>query len=400
MVDAAPVLTRLEAETETMIAETTRLAELDSGSGDDAGIRAVCDRLGEILVGVHGFVVTPRVEGGLSATLSTGHPGERVLVVGHADTVWPAGTVAGWSVQRQAELLSGPGVGDMKACLVMAAHAVSAARATAGLRGIAEIELLVVPDEELGSVGSRGWIEDRALGAAACLGLEAAWPGGGVDVERGAVGAITVTAYGRAAHAAGHEGTGVSAVAALAPLVGELEALSRPQRGMLVTVGIFRGGTARQVVSDLAQLSVDLRAPETGSAQRLLARIDAIVQRADAAGETRVVRSGGITRPAMPRAASDELYALMQARASALHIPIRPVSSRGGSDASFPAALGVPTIDGLGPVCHDSCARGERIEIASLAQRGALMALLLCDLGETWASRRDQARSGKVDAPE
>jgi glutamate carboxypeptidase len=192
----------------------------------------------------------------------------------------------------------------------------------------------------------------------------------------------------------------VSAVAALAPLVGELEALSRPQRGMLVTVGIFRGGTARQVVSDLAQLSVDLRAPETGSAQRLLARIDAIVQRADAAGETRVVRSGGITRPAMPRAASDELYALMQARASALHIPIRPVSSRGGSDASFPAALGVPTIDGLGPVCHDSCARGERIEIASLAQRGALMALLLCDLGETWASRRDQARSGKVDAPE
>ena len=391
MVDPRSVLTRLQGETETMIVRTTELAQLDSGSGDRAGIAAVCDRFGGWLTTDHGFAVAARPEGGLAATLTTGQSGGRVLVVGHADTVWPPGTAAGWPVARTGEMLSGPGVGDMKGCLVMAAHAVSAARAATGLRGIAELELLVIPDEELGSVGSRGWIEDRAQGAAACLGLEAAWPGGGVDVERGAVGAITVTAHGRTAHAAGHEGSGVSAVAALAPLVAELEALSRPQQGLLVTVGIFQGGTARQVVPELAQLFVDLRAPQTGQAEQLLAEIDAVVAHADAAGAgaadgARVRRDGGVTRPAMPRAAAEDLYALARTRARELEIPIHPVSSRGGSDASFPAALGVPTLDGLGPVCHDSCARDERIEIASLAQRGALMALLLCDLGDRWAS--------------
>jgi len=400
MVDGRAVLARLQGETEEMISLTTALSAIDSGSGDQAGIATVCELFGSRLTDAHGFTVSPRPEGGLRATLTTGHPGERVLVLGHADTVWQAGTAGEWSVVRTQEMLSGPGVGDMKGCLVMAAHAVSAARAASGLRGIAEVELLVVPDEELGSVGSRGWIEDRARGAAACLGLEAAWPGGGVDVERGAVGAITVTAHGRTAHAAGHEGAGVSAVAALAPLVGELEALSRPHEGLLVTVGIFRGGTARQVVPDHAELSVDLRAPETVQALALLDQIDAAVHRAGAISEARLVRGGGITRPAMPRTVSGELYALMAVRASELAVPLHPVNSRGGSDASFPAALGVPTIDGLGPVCHDSCARTERIEIASLAQRGALMALLLCDLGQTWASRRAQASSGKVDAPE
>jgi glutamate carboxypeptidase len=389
MVDGRAVLARLQRETEAMVALTSALSAIDSGSGDRAGIVAVCELLGARLRDEHGFSVTQRPTGGLSAVLATGDPGRRVLVVGHADTVWPAGTAATWPVARDEEMLSGPGVGDMKGCLVMAAHAISAARAAGGLRGIAEIEYLVIPDEELGSEASRPWIEQRAGGASACLGLEAAWPGGGVDVQRGAVGAITVTAHGRTAHAAGHEGTGASAVAALAPLVTELEALSRPQEGLIVTVGIFTGGTARQVVPDRAQLSVDLRAPATPQAERLLAAIDAAVARADGVGEVRIVRGGGITRPAMPRAAADDLYGLARARARELQIPIHPVSSRGGSDASFPAALGVPTLDGLGPICHDSCARGERIEIASLAQRGVLMALLLCDLGDRWAAGDD-----------
>ncbi len=88
----------------------------------------------------------------------------------------------------------------------------------------------MVADEELGSVSSRDWIEERARGASACLGLEAGWPGGGVVVARGAVGALTLRAAGRSAHCAGHEGRGASAVSALAPLVAELERLSRPER--------------------------------------------------------------------------------------------------------------------------------------------------------------------------
>ncbi len=385
MVDAEPVLGALRARTEAMIAQTAELVALDSGSGDVTGIAAVCARLGAQLSEEHGFAVRPRARGGLTATLTTGHPGRRLLVVGHADTVWPAGTATAWPVSRDDTMLGGPGVGDMKACLVMAAHAVTVARQAGGLAGISAVELLVVPDEELGSVASRPWIEDRAHGAGACLGLEAAWPGGGVDIERGAVGAITVAARGRTAHAAGHEGAGVSAVSALAPLVTALERLSHPADGILVSVGIFRGGVARQVVPDHAELVVDLRAPTTAQAEELLASIDAAVAAAGATAGVTLVRGGQITRPAMPRAATERLYAVACRRAGELRIPIRPVSSRGGSDASFPAALGVETLDGLGPVCHDSCARGERIEIDSLAQRGALLALLICDLGAGWA---------------
>jgi glutamate carboxypeptidase len=379
MLDGRALALRLESEIGTMVAETTSLAAIDSGSDDADGIARVCDELGRVL-SASGFVITSRREGGLAATMTGGdRAGPRVLIVGHADTVWPAGTAADWPAQRDGDLLSGPGVGDMKGCLVMAAHVCTAVRDAGGLTGIGELELLVVPDEELGSVGSRDWIERRARDSDACLGLEAGWPGGGLDVERGAVGALRLTATGRTAHAAGHEGTGASAVAALAPLVAELERLSDPDQGRLVTVGVFRGGVARQVVPDHAELLIDLRAPTTSAGDELLTGIRSVVAAATA-GEVRLALSGGVTRPAFPRAASEWLYARAVAHAAGLGIPVTPVASRGGSDASFAAALGLPTLDGLGPICHDSCARGERIEISSLATRGALMGLLIADL--------------------
>ena len=276
----------------------------------------------------------------------------------------------------------------------MAAHAAAAARDAGALEGVAEIELLVIPDEELGSVASRPWIEQRAEGATGCLGLEAGWPGGGGVVERGAVGAVAVTAAGRTAHAAGHEGRGASAVAGLAPLVTALEALSRPDEGLLVSVGVFRGGVARQVVPDRAELSVDLRAASSHGADALMQAVIATVREARPPAGVTLTLGGGITRPAWPRSASERLWERARARAAQLGVPLHAVASRGGSDASFAAALGVPTLDGLGPICHDSCARGERIEIASLSERAALMALLIADLGAGQA--RD---SGNVDAP-
>lgn len=381
------LLDALRSQTEAMVSETEALVRIDSGTDDRAGVARVSEAVGELLRS-HGFTLAPgRAGGGLAATLACGH-GPGLLIVGHADTVWPAGTASAWPVQRQDGMLSGPGVGDMKSCLVMAAHAVSAAQ-RAGVSGVGTVELLIVPDEEHGSVASRGWIEDRARGAGACLGLEAGWPGGGVVVARGAVGALRVRAQGRSAHAAGHEDRGASAVAALAPLVGELEALTRSDDGVLVSVGVFRGGVARQVVPDDAELLVDLRAPDAASADALLERVRAVLAApgAGATGEVRVSLEGGITRPAFPRGASDTLWALAHARARDLGLALEPVSSRGGSDASFAAAIGVPTLDGLGPICHDSCARGERIEIASLAERAALMACMIGDLGASWHRR-------------
>jgi glutamate carboxypeptidase len=387
----------LRAREPELLAAIGALAAIDSGSYDADGVARVAGAFGALLAD-RGFEVVERPVARrgpqLTATLALGG-GPRVLVVGHADTVWPAGTAGGWPVARDGDMLGGPGVGDMKASLVMAAFAIDAARRTGALDALGAIELLVVPDEELGSVDSRAWIEHCARGAAACLGLEAGWPGGGVVVARGAVGAVVVRAHGRTAHAAGHEGEGASAVAALAPLVAAIEECSERERGMLATVGIFRGGEARQVVPGEAELHVDLRAPGAAEADALVERVRGVVaaaerraasaERAAAERPRRAVHfavAGGITRPAFPPAASHELHARASARATELGIPLHPVTSRGGSDASFAAALGVPTIDGLGPICHDSCARGERIEIASLADRGALLAGLLSDIAD------------------
>jgi glutamate carboxypeptidase len=400
MVDGAAILARLRDETEAMIAETAQLASIDSGSGDADGLARVRDAYTALLIDL-GFAVVARAQGGLTATAGEDPNRPRTLVVGHTDTVWPQGTAAAWPVRREGSMLSGPGVGDMKGCLVMAAHAIAAIRDARGADRTNSIELLLVDDEELGSVSSRPWIEARARGAAACLGLEAGWPGGGVVCERGAVGALEVVATGRTAHAAGHEDRGASAVAALSPLVAALESLTHADREVLVSVGIFRGGSARQVVPDHAQLAVDVRAPDTAIADEVVAQIGRLVQAAGGGGVA-VALSGGVTRPAMPAAASRRLFKLAGVRAAQLGIPLQRRRSRGGSDAAFPAALRVATLDGLGPICHDSCARGEWIEIDSLATRGALMALLLDDVcdGRLAGAQGVQARdSGNVDAP-
>lgn len=380
MVGAGALRDELREQTPAMVDEITALASIDSGSYDAAGVDRVADGYAALFA-ARGCTIArrPLPERGhhLTARLEVGD-GPTVLVVGHADTVWPAGTAATWPVARDGDWLSGPGVGDMKGCVVMAAHAIDVARRH-GLDGLGAVEVLLVPDEELGSPGSRAWIEERARLADACLGLEAGWPGGGVVVARGAVGALYVTAHGRTAHCAAHEDEGASAVAALAPLVGALHDCGRPDEGVRVSVGVFRGGTARQVVPDEAELHVDLRAPTAAGADALLERIDAVLA-AHARPGVRIATHGGFTRPPMEPAVSGALWELARARAAELPIPLEAVRTRGGSDASFAAALGVETLDGLGPICHDSCARGERIEISSLADRGAVFAGLLLDL--------------------
>lgn len=368
MVGAEELRRELAGELPAMLEEIERLASIDSGSYDVAGVDAVADGFGELFA-ARGFEVT-RTGHELTARRELG-PGPTLLLLGHADTVW----AEGWPVARDGDWLRGPGVGDMKGCVVMAAHALGVALAH-GPEGLGAVEVLVVPDEELGSPASRAWIEDRARAADACFGLEAGWPGGGV-VARGAVGAFYVTARGRTAHVAAHEDEGASAVAVLAPLVAAIETCSRD--GAQASVGVFRGGTARQVVPGEAELHVDLRAPDAARADALLARVEAAVATAGG-GVVELQVRGGFTRPPLEEDRSRRLWALAQARSAELGIPLIAERSRGGSDASFAAALGVETLDGLGPICHDSCARTERIEMGSLVDRGALLAGLVLDV--------------------
>jgi glutamate carboxypeptidase len=253
-------------------------------------------------------------------------------------------------------------------------------------RGFDELESIrffIVPDEELGSIHSRPRIEEVAREADWTLVLEPGRPGGGVVTARGALGAFFMHAHGKSAHCAVNYRQGASAVRELAAKVPLLDGLSDPDRGMIVNVGVFHGGAARQVIPLEAKIDIDLRARNTDDADHLLTRIREI------AGDGRDPRvkvelTGRMTRPPFTIANNRALFRIAQEVAAALDIPLFEVPpTGGGSDGNFSAALGVPTIDGLGPITTDTCGREETIDIASLAERGALFASIVERLRST-----------------
>ena len=165
-------------------------------------------------------------------------------------------------------------------------------------------------------------------------------------------------------------------------MVAALEALSDPERGVFASVGIFRGGAARQVVPDSAELHVDLRARDQAGADHLLHEVRRIAATSPDDPRVTIRIEGSFARPPFPTSDGTlKLYRRAHEVCASLGIPARDVVSAGGSDGSFAAALGVPTLDGLGPITHDTCSRRERVEIASIAQRGAVLASLIESVG-------------------
>jgi glutamate carboxypeptidase len=246
----------------------------------------------------------------------------------------------------------------------------------AGRKLPAELAMMLVPDEELGSPGSRRWIEDGCRGADAVLVLEPTRPKGGVVVGRRAVGALRAYYTGRSAHAAVNHAEGASAVRAAARATLALEALTEVSRNRIVNVGILRGGAARQVVPHEAELHIDIRAALPEDVEALETQVKAML--ADTGDERVTVRiEGGWTRPVFPESSGRTLYARAERFARDIGAPIFPVVSSGGSDGSFAGAMGLPTLDGLGPICYDTCSRREKIVIASLAERGAIFGALI-----------------------
>jgi len=369
----------LEAALPALLTMLERAVNIDSGSYHAPGVNAVIDLVAGELTKL-GFAIERKPLAGRGDQMTARRAfgtGPRLLILGHADTVWPAGTVAEWPFGRTGDRITGPGVGDMKGGVVTAVLALRSLL-DRGLTGLGDCAFLLVPDEELGSVQSRSWIEDEARRADFCLTLEPCRPNGGVVTARGAVGAVFIRATGRSAHCAAAPENGASAVRALAALVGDLENLSQHNRGVSASVGILRGGAARQVVPPDAELHLDLRAPDAPAGDNLLAGVREIVARPPFDPRVTLSLSGGISRPAFPKLPGTvALFALAQKICADLKAPIFEVASRGGSDGSFAAALGVPTLDGLGPICHDSCSRRETVEVSSIAQRGALFAGLI-----------------------
>ncbi len=374
----------LMRERPRMLALLERLVNTDSGSYDREGVNRVGTMLGEELA-MLGFSIDrrpmPECADQIVAERKLGGKG-RLLILGHADTVWPKGMAEEWPFAIDGDRATGPGVGDMKGGLVMAIFALRELLARGRIESQLEsIRFFIVPDEELGSIHSRPRIEEVAREADWTLVLEPGRPGGGVVTARGALGAFFMHAHGRSAHCAVNYRQGASAIRELAAKVPVLDGLSDPDRGMIVNVGLFHGGAARQVIPPEAKIDIDLRARSVADADRLLERIREIAaEKRDPRVEVEL--TGRMTRPPFTVEHNRQLFALAQGVAAELGIPLFEVPpTGGGSDGNFSAALGVPTIDALGPITTDTCGRAETIDIPSLAERGALFASIIERLG-------------------
>lgn len=298
----------------------------------------------------------------------------RILLLGHLDTVYDKGAMPFRIAGGRAW---GPGAFDMKGGLVLALAAVDALT-RAGVRPRKEIACLWTSDEEIGSETSRRAIEREAKRSDAVLVLEpAAEPNGALKTSRKGVGEIELRVIGRAAHSGLKPDEGVNAVHEMALQIARIAKFNQPRRGIGVHVNIAGGGTRTNVIAAEAHASVDLRvlhASDIPRIERSFRRLRPILPGA------RLEITGGVSRPPMERKMTSTLYLQAKSIAGAMGLALEETAVGGGSDGNFTAAVGVPTLDGLGAIGAHAHSTRESILIRALAPRAALIAALLATL--------------------
>ncbi len=293
----------------------------------------------------------------------------RLLLVGHHDTVFPAGTIDQRPFAVRDGRVTGPGVFDMKAGLVQAIHALAALPDRSG------IEVLVNSDEEIGSTTSRALIEARAAACGAVFVLEPSADGGALKTGRKGTGTFDVRVHGRAAHAGLEPEKGINALVAAAELIGRIATFGDPATGTTVTPTVASAGTADNVVPAEARFSVDVRVVAPGEKERVEAAMAALATSVPGAV---VEIGGGIGRPPMHESASATLFPLALQAAARIGQPAPAgIAVGGGSDGNFTAAIGVPTLDGLGAVGGGAHADHEHVLVDTLVPRAELLAALI-----------------------
>ena len=361
------------------VVETTEsLVAIESPTTDKAAVDRCGAELALRLEAIGGRVSRlTRSDRGDHLLAEFGCGDSQVLLLGHFDTVWPVGQLDRMPLTRSGGRLHGPGVFDMKAGIAIAMLA-TRALLEAGPKIDDRIVMLWTTDEEVGSESSRAAIEDEARRSRAVLVLEPSLPGGAVKTSRKGCGSYRLTVRGVAAHAGIEPQKGASAVHELAHQILRVNALQDLARGISVNVVQVSGGLRTNVIPDEARAVVDVRVPTTAAA----AEIDAAFKALRAVdGRTTVSADGGLDRPPLERTALVErLYRTAQQVARELGQELAEGGTGGGSDGNFTAALGVPTLDGLGAIGDGAHALHEHVDIDTLPDRAALVAGLMAKL--------------------
>lgn len=372
------VLQWAKQQREPITAMLKKMVECESPSDDPAAVNRFVELLSE-MIGPYAKLKT--VPGGkfgkhlLCEFPSTKKGNGQIMVLSHSDTVWPMGTLQQMPFDESNGHFFGPGVLDMKGGIMLFLFA---------MQGLRELEiplphkvlLQVNSDEEVGSISSRPLTEKNALKSKAVFVLE---PGegklGALKTARKGVGGYTVTVRGKAAHAGVDFSNGASAIVELARQIEQIAGFTDLARGITVNPGLISGGTRTNVIAAEATVHVDIRIP-TMRDEAVLERKFRALKPFDRRCSIEV--TGGLNRPPMERSAGVAyLYRVAQEVGRGLPWKRDESATGGGSDGNFTAALGVPTLDGLGCVGEGAHAANESIRIARIPDRIALLAGLL-----------------------
>jgi len=373
----------LEHHLPAYLADLKTLVSIDSGSFDVDGVNAVITWLAGRL-GTMGFEVARHPVDGFGDYLMAvlrGRGRLRVVLLGHADTVFPAGTAAQRPFTIAGDRVLGPGVSDMKGGLLNGLYAVAALQAI-GFDDFATLVYLCASDEEVGQHGATPLIQDVSRQADAVFTLEAARANGDIVVARKGIRWYTVELEGRAAHAGVEPEKGASATLALAHHAVALARLNGLRPGVTLNIGTIAGGTRPNVVADRATMRLDVRAFSTEDLEAVEQAIYQQLAQAPVPGVTaRAILEEGSVYPPMPRTpAIAHLEGLAQEIAAELGFEVRGAQTGGVSHANLVAAVGTPVLDGLGPVGGRDHSPDEYIELPSIVPRTALLARLIMAL--------------------
>ncbi|GAC1352117.1 MAG: M20 family metallopeptidase [Polyangiales bacterium] len=370
----------LESKSIEMDDALAQLVEVNSFTENVEGGRSVGALLTSLFA-IKGLTVERRSSARFADHLVAGSSSSRetqarpLALLGHLDTVFPPGTFEGY--RRDGDLRRGPGVLDMKGGLVVVAYALRALSEVVGLEAMPPLRLVVVADEEIGSPESQAIIRETIAQCKACLVFESGRASDAIITRRKGTGFLKVVARGRAAHAGNAHKDGHNAIWALARFIDRVQRLTDYDRGITVNVGKVSGGQSKNTVPDHAEAQVDLRFCTVADAEALVERVRVEAREAsvEIAG-TLIEVDGGVAR--LPLERTDESVSLMKeyaacARASGLGDSEAGLIG-GGSDASTSSAMGIASIDGLGPRGIGFHTKDEQIEVRSLIPKAQALA--------------------------
>ncbi|MBP3040268.1 M20 family metallopeptidase [Bacillaceae bacterium Marseille-Q3522] len=376
-----------EQEKENMLQLLERIVNIDSGSYQKNGV----DQVGKILIDEFrkiGFTAEVHKVADRGNNIVLKHKeavNPRILLIGHIDTVFPAGTVEKRPFAMEGDHVKGPGVFDMKASHVMTLYALKYLVLQHN-EAYKNVVIIINTDEEIGSGASRELIETVARTANYVLILEPSGQEGNVVTGRKGGGKFFLKIHGKAAHSGVAPEKGASAIQELGLKIVKLHELSGME-GIHVNVGLVSGGQSVNTIAPFAEAGIDLRFETQEQGEAAQSKIFEICGYAETAN-VHVEINGGITRPAWRAAENaEELLAVIKESASELNIHFGVTYSGGGSDGNFTGNLGIPTVDGLGPRGGNAHQDDEFLVVSSLSERGQLLVKVLDKLNKRKSCR-------------